>query len=495
MISKRTNIIGFVFLGWAVLILLGLSAICILKSDVYSSMAISQRTDNVPIKSRRGKLLDRNGIPLVENTVNSASGFSGFSPIKDEPLLTVRYGKNSSACHLIGYVNRDGEGVCGLEKTFEEELSAVASDSVNVIKDARGNVIEKMGLSYIHGKGEGNSVVLTIDNHIQRICREILEKHKLTGAVAVMDVDSFDVLALASTPVYNQDNIENYLASVDGQLVNRSVCAYNAGSIFKIVTLSAALEQFGDLQNYWCHGKLDFAGHSFSCHKKEGHELQNMADALKNSCNCSFYQMGIQLGAQKIISKAGEFGLGENVVCCTGFEENPGNLPVKEKYNPADGINYAIGQGEILITPLQAANMTAIIASGGISQKANIAERFTDYRGNVQRIIREVGVRRVVSVQTAEFIKTAMRLAVTDGTAKCLKDNPARIAGKTGTAETGWKKGGSYMVHGWFCGFFPYDNPKYAMAVIAENGGSGAESAAPAFGEIAQEIIKIYPIG
>lgn len=492
---KRTNIIGFAFLGWAVLITLGLTAICVLKSDEYSSMAISQRTDNVPIKSRRGKLLDRNGIPLVENTVDSASVFTGFAPVADEPLLTVRYGGDTTACHLVGYVDSGGKGVCGLEKTFDELLSANTFDSVNVIKDARGNVIEHMGLSYIPAKGEGNSVELTIDAHIQKICQEVLEKRKITGAVAVMDVSTFDVLAMAGNPVYNRDDISQYLTSAEGQFVNRSVAAYNAGSIFKIVTLSAAAEEFGYSKHYLCLGKLDFGGHSFACHKAEGHGLQSMTDALKNSCNCSFYHMGIGLGAGKIISKAREFGLGDNVVYCTDFQENPGNLPHKAKYNPADSINYAIGQGEILITPLQAANMTAIIANGGTMLKANIAQRVVDFEGKPLRIMREVGSNRVVSAETADFVKNAMRLAVTEGTAKVLKDNPARIAGKTGTAETGWIKDGKYMVHGWFCGFFPYENPRYAMAVIAENGGSGAESAAPIFGEIAEEIIKIYPIG
>ncbi len=492
---KRTNIIGTVFLVWAIVITLGLLVICTLKSDQYSSMAISQRIDNVPVKSRRGKLLDRNTIPLVENTVDSASVFTGFTPRNGEPFFTVRYGKNNTACHLIGYVDREGKGVCGLERTFDEALSAGVYDSVNVIKDARGNIIEKMGLSYIPAKGEGNSVALTVDAHIQKICQDVLASHGISGAVAVMDVSTFDVLAMASNPVYDQGDIGSSLNADDGRLVNRSISAYNAGSIFKIVTLSAALEHSGSSRKYLCSGKVEVSGRSFACHKAEGHGIQNMSDALKNSCNCSFYYMGIQTGADRLLKKAEEYGLGDSVVCCTGFEETFGNLPHKESYSLADSVNYAIGQGEILITPIQAANMTAIIANGGLRLKANIAERITDSYGNTVKVIREVGEKRVVSQEVADFIKDAMRLAVTEGTAKGLKHNLARIAGKTGTAETGWQKDGKFMVHGWFCGFFPYENPKYAMAVIAENGGSGAVSAAPIFGEIAEEIIKIYPIG
>ncbi len=492
---KRTNVIGIIFLVWAIVLSMGQLTICTFKGEQYSLLAVNQRIDNLAIKSRRGKLLDRKGIPLVENTVDFASEFTGFSPVIGEPLLPVRYSKNSNACHLIGYIDGEGNGVSGLEKTFNSTLIAKTYDSVNVIKDARGNVIEHMGLSYSQAKGEGDSVVLTIDAHIQKICQDALVKRGITGAVAVMDVATFDVLAMASSPVYNQGDIGSYLEGNDGQLVNRCVSAYNAGSIFKIVTLGTALEQSGMSKKYRCFGKTELLGHSFACHKSEGHGLQDMTDALKNSCNCSFYEMGTKVGAKKIIDKAREFGLGDTIVHCTDFRENPGNLPNKKKYNPADSVNYAIGQGEILITPIQAANMTAIIANGGVKQKSNIADSIVDYEGNLLRIVREVGQTRVLSEKHAQFIGNAMRLAVTEGTAKILKDNSARIAGKTGTAETGWIKDGKYMVHGWFCGFFPYENPRYAMAVIAENGGSGAESAAPVFGEIAEEIIKIYPIG
>ena len=138
--------------------------------------------------------------------------------------------------------------------------------------------------------------------------------------------------------------------------------------------------------------------------------------------------------------------------------------------------------------------MVSIIAGGGKAKKANVATKVIDYKGNIKRVLREVGSRQIVSKKTADFVGRAMRLAVMEGTASGLKDNPAKIAGKTGTAETGWTENGKNMAHGWFCGFFPYDNPQYAMAVLVENGGSGSMSAVPIFGKIGEEIIKFYPI-
>ncbi len=494
--AKRSNIIGLFFLIWAVILVIGQLAICTIKSDEYSRLAVSQRTDNIPVKNRRGKLLDRNMIPLVENTPDDTRNFNGlYYKQGTPPLRTARYPEDGTACHLIGYVNSEGKGVCGLEKTFESILNAEVYDSINVVKDAHGRVIEDVGMRYIAAKGEGDSVALTLDAHIQKICHNALTSRKITGAVVVMDVDSFDVLSMASSPVYNQRDITGYLLGEEGEFINRCVSPYNAGSIFKIVTLAEALENSGGNKVYWCSGQFKTDEHIFACHKYDGHGLQSMTDALKNSCNCAFYHMGAELGAEKIINMAAKFGLGERLVYCTDFEENPGNLPENEIFTENDSINYSIGQGEILITPLQAANMTAVIAAGGVKKKVNIADRFMDSGGNIKRVLREIGEERVTSAYTADFIKNAMRLAVTEGTAKSLCNNPARIAGKTGTAETGWKKNGDNMVHGWFCGYFPYDNPKYAMAVIVENGGSGAQSAVPVFGEIAEEIIKIYPIG
>jgi len=136
---------------------------------------------------------------------------------------------------------------------------------------------------------------------------------------------------------------------------------------------------------------------------------------------------------------------------------------------------------------------------GGVDVRMSVDSHY-DIPVNSQAMMFSAGLMGGKSIEivlgdAAEMLKNAMQKAVSEGTGKSLASNPARIAGKTGTAETGWVKDGRSLVHGWFCGFFPYDSPRYAMAVLAEDGGSGAVSAAPIFGQIAEEIIKIYPIG
>jgi len=499
MIKRRLNVMGSCFLAVGIVLGAVQLKICIIKGEEYSQNAAMQRTDALKIKNYRGKFYDRNMIPLVENSVSKVNlvNKKTFGKELSNATVTVpvRYSADAPACHLIGYTNAEGKGVSGLEKSFDSFVSASVYDKVNVVKGADGNVIAGAGMSYLRGVGEGDSVVLTLDYHIQAICRDALLNSGVTGAVVVMNVSDFNILAMASTPTYDQNNISDYLNSNRGELVNRCVCPYNAGSIFKIITLCSALENNDIDYLYECSGTEEIENHIFSCHNLSGHGILNPAEALAQSCNCTFYKMGVKLGSERIIKTAKKFGLGSGIIHCTDFNESPGNLPLKDKYAPLDCVNYAIGQGEILLTPVQAANVAAVIANDGTAKKSNIAHKVINSKGFPERILREVGTRKVISSSTARFLQKSMRLAVTEGTASFLKDNPANIAGKTGTAETGWSVNGKNMVHGWFCGFFPADNPVYAMSVLVENGGGGAASAAPVFGEIAEEILKIYPIG
>ena len=139
--------------------------------------------------------------------------------------------------------------------------------------------------------------------------------------------------------------------------------------------------------------------------------------------------------------------------------------------------------------------MTCIIANGGEKKNVNIIEEIRDSNGNTMETFGGGNEERVISPNTCKLISEAMRMAVTEGTANSLGHSTVAIAGKTGTAETGWVKDGKTLVHGWFCGYFPYDSPRYAVSVLMENGGSGALSALPVFEKIAEEITKIYPMG
>ena len=490
---KRTRIFLSVLAIVGIFLSAAIFRICVFKNKSYSENVAMQRTESVVLKKHRGMFYDRNMHPLVDNSVKTYAINENNESINVD--FTERYGKNALAAHLIGYTDSEGVGVSGLEKCFDKILKSDEVLKVNVITTATGELIENAGSGVVTGDTKTDAVKLTIDSHIQRICENCLDKSGFDGAVVVMNIENSDILAMVSRPTYDRNKVFDYLNSNKSELVNRAISSYDAGSIFKIITSVAAIETGFDEELYTCNGFLDIEGRIFNCHNELGHGDVNFEKAFLNSCNCAFYQMGVNIGAEKILETARKFGLGERILCYDALSEMTGNIPEKSAYAVLESVNYSIGQGDILITPVQAANMVSIIAKGGIANCVNVAESIMDYRGTVKRSLREVSERRVVSYETAQKIQKCMRLAVTDGTAKGAESEIVKIAGKTGTAQTGWIKNGENFVHGWFCGYFPYDNPKYAMAVLAENGKSGGESAAPLFKEIAEEIIKFYPVG
>ena len=498
--TKRLKAFVFFLAAAAAALVIVQLRIAVVKNKEYSKNVVAQRSEQIEIKKHRGLFYDRNMIPLVENSPELINISKDGSITKNQGELSLetiaRYGKNSLAEHLIGYVDSDGRGISGLEKCFDSVLYTDKSCTANVITDAVGNVVKNNGLS-VAGRKNGNmsSVKLTLDYHIQKIVENCMDSYGIDGAAVVMDVKNSDILAMASRPQFDRNNENEYLKSDGGELVNKCISAYNAGSIFKIITASAALENNTAEDLYNCSGTEIIDSREFACHKKDGHGTLDFENAFAESCNCAFYNMGVKTGAKSIINMAEKFGLGLRVLCFDCLSESAGCLPVRDSYGVLESVNFSIGQGEILITPVQAANMACIVANNGIANSVNVAQSIVGENGAEKRDLRENFERRVIDRNIAYEIQKCMRKAVTDGTASGAKSDIVEIAGKTGTAQTGWYENGENMVHGWFCGFFPYDNPKYAMAVFAENGRSGSGSAVPVFKAIAEEIVKFYPIG
>ena len=312
------------------------------------------------------------------------------------------------------------------------------------------------------------------------------------GAVVIVDTDTFDVAAMVSRPNFDQTDVEKSFGAEGSPLMNKALCAYNAGSIFKTITAAAMLENNMDKNLVFeCTGVYNADGKDFLCNKTDGHGKLDFKNAYAKSCNCFFYNGGVLATGEELVQTAEKFGLGKKHLNCDIAESN-GILPYRESYSLRECANLSIGQGEILVTPLQAANMMAIVANGGIGKKINLADSITDKRGAVIQNLRAEGSERIISPETAYVLGDMMREAVLEGTAQSVQNGVVAIAGKTGTAQTGWVENGEIMTHGWFCGFFPYDNPKYAMAVFAENGKSGSEACIPLFRRIVLEINEVY---
>lgn len=491
MIKKRLKIFSVLIFALSLVLILAEARIAFLNGGDYAKKAAAQRSHTIEVKKYRGLFFDRNMIPLTDSKTRLfTSGVATVNP-------TVRYPYGSVAEHIIGYVNSDGEGVSGLEKCFDSTLTTKNTLKLSVLVGASGAPIDNTGVGVTDEGGGMQNVRLTLDFHIQKIAEDALDNAGISGAAVVLDVQSSDVLAMASRPGFDRNDISESLATDDARLVNRCISQYNAGSIFKIITSAAALESGAVSPDtpFYCSGAVNIDGRDFACHLKEGHGALGFESAFANSCNCAFYSIGAKIGAEQITSAARAFGLGERILCFDGLEEARGNIPRKDSYGIYEAVNYSIGQGEILITPVQAANVAAIVANNGVANCVNIADAIVDESGAVRRNIRETASRRVMRRDTALEIQRCMTLAVHSGTASGAKSDTVSIAGKTGTAQTGWFENGENLVHGWFCGYFPSDNPKYAMAVLVENGKSGSAAAVPVFKEIAEQIAKIYPMG
>lgn len=315
-------------------------------------------------------------------------------------------------------------------------------------------------------------------------------KNKVTGAVVVEDVNTGDIAALASKPDYNQDFVEDYLDSPGNELFNRAIAAYNLGSVFKIIDTAALLENGMQVNNdFFCTGSVKAGNNTFKCSSLNGHGYVDLETAFALSCNSYFITMGSEIGYKKLVGMAELFGLGKYTgIRDQGIGESKGKLPSADSYySPGDIANLSIGQGVLMATPLQAADIAATIANGGIKNRVNIVDSVVDRDGNKIRDMRIKEGHRIIQKETADRIKQLME-AVSDfgtGTAARL-DLYGGAAGKTGSAETGNKD----VVHAWFAGYFPRKAPRYSIAVLVENGQYGGKVAAPIFAEIAEAIMK-----
>ena len=217
-----------------------------------------------------------------------------------------------------------------------------------------------------------------------------------------------------------------------------------------------------------------------------------MAQAFAMSCNSYFINLGQEVGIDKLLDTAELFGFGDKTgLSNQGIAESEGTLPGYLTYtSPAEIGNISIGQGELLISPVQGANMAAVIANGGILNQATLVESIVNDNGERIRNVNNPIWRRAISKETAAALQGMMLLTVESGTGRWADiGGHGGSAGKTGSAETGWVKDNRDILHAWFSGYFPIDCPRYSLCVFIEDGTSGSSSAAPIFAEISAQIM------
>jgi len=473
-------------------------------------------------------------IPLVDNLTNEqaillkikTADWTGFEVHEH----SVReYIADLSLSHVLGYLGKitaeeyenlktenyqliNSLGKSGLEKYYEDDLRGQAGIK-NVEVDAFGKELKILAEEKASA---GNDLYLYIDQQLQRQINEVmsesLEKKKLTKAVAVfIDPQSGGVLASLSYPnfdnnIFNhslsQKDFKNLFNNPDQPMFNRAISGqYPSGSTIKPLIAAAALQE-GVITRWTTFnsvGGIYYDIWYFPDWKAGGHGTTDVVKALAESVNTFFYRIGIDeydgqygLGLDRMVNYMRDFGLGVK----TGIDlpgEVTGLVPTREwkwdtqdeVWYPGDTMHLAIGQGSLLVTPMQMANYIAAIANGGTLWAPQIYKELKDssteiVSSSVPTIIRD----DLIDQENIDIVREGMRAAVTRGSARLLNTSQYQAAGKTGTAQVG----GDKQPHSWFVGFAPFDDPQIAWAVVVENGGDSTDAAVP----IVKEVLDWY---
>ncbi len=441
-----------------------------------------------------------------------------------EPEHRRHYPYGDMASHQFGYIGKVTQsqkkqdqadtgmlvGQGGLEKTYDKLLRGVAGRRMIQV-NAAGRKVKDLG---IEEPKPGTDLYLTIDLDVQRAAEEALGER--AGAVVAMDPNTGEVLALASHPAYDPNLFPRGIAPKDWTrlsndpshpLYNRAVqSVYPPGSTFKVVVSLAGLSMglIGVDDKVTCKGFITSGKKSFRCWKKGGHGTISFHQGLVESCDVYFYTMGDRIGFDRIAEFARDLGLGAT----TGIEladEKKGLVPtaawkkqkINEPWYPADNYMNSIGQGFMLVSPIQNCQLISAVANGGVFFQPQLLKRSRNRETGEEKVY-PAKQRRVFPIDAAALdeVRSALVGVTTEsgGTAHGAATPLGTVAGKTGTAQViaqkvaGQRLSQSTQDHAWFIGYAPAERPTIAVAVLVEHGGHGGSAAAP----VARKVIEEY---
>ena len=433
-----------------------------------------------------------------------------------------------------------------MEKKFEDEL--IGTNGVQRYEvNAYGKRINQV--DFREGQ-KGKKIRLTIDTEIQKFCNELLADK--AGSISVMDIYTGDIIAMHSSPSFDPNlflygiSVENWKSIRENSLkplINKTISGlYSPGSTIKPIVALSALENNVISPDFKvrCTGKTELYGQTYHCWKEKGHGVVDLKNAIKKSCDTYFYEMSRRLGVDRLNVTATRFGLGNKVLNDLFFEEKKGLVPSTKwkKNNLGKGwvlgetLITGIGQGYIQTTPLQLCLMTAQLANGGFKIfprltvekdqeslekiKYKMSESLNNIEKNDSSIIRTAekffkpGEKKYNKLfrnqENVKFVLDAMFASTNEwgGTSyrSRIEDKKYQFAGKTGTAQV--KKitklereldldtaqiPYEQRDHAWYIAFGPYKNPRYALSIFVEHGGSGGSIAAPLAKKLFKKII------
>lgn len=483
--------------------------------------------------------ISRDDVAAIEENL------TGLGGLEVEQISKRVYPQGNTSAQLIGYIGevsgkdldpisnkeyRPGDltGRMGIEEAWEETLRGI-NGAQQVVVDSTGRRNElferELRLPDPAPPTPGNNIELTIDLDLQRAAEQALGDN--AGAAVVMDVQSGELLALASTPGFDPNHMVSEMDTSEWQELvndprhpfhNRPIQGeYPPASVYKIVVAAAALEEgvVRPEDTFRCDGVVEIGTNQdkYHCWKPGGHGVVDAYRGIAESCDVYFYRVGERLGIDTLQKYSVKFGLGYP----PGLDlpgEKSGLVPdplwkqrrIGKPWYLGDTVITAIGQGYTLVTPLQAARIVSVIASGGQLVRPRIVRRILTRDGKVVReFVKQVEITQVISPEVCKILTRAMVGVVNDphGTGyNFLGYNGVQVAGKTGTAqviarsrkesflnlqgEIPWE----YRDHSWFVGFAPASNPRIAVSVLVEHGGPGSSVAEPICGRIIKHYME-----
>jgi penicillin-binding protein 2 len=473
----------------------------------------------LPVRVRRGLSMD--DVAKVEEWKLELPGVI----VEVEPQRA--YPNSRFAAHLLGYVREasdeqlkqgryrrgDMVGQTGLERLLDEFLRG-KDGGERIEVDAMGRQIRLVQSTEPH---PGAQVITTVDRRVQEVAERAMEGK--AGAVVVMDPRNGDVLAMVSTPAFE---IDRFTGTIDRSawlrvmqdpnhpLLNRTIQSmYPPGSIFKMVVAAAGLQE-GTLtpsDRVQCSGEFHLGTWTFRDWKKEGHGSVDLVKGIRDSCDVYFYTNGLRIGAPAIAKWASAFGFGASTGIDFGSERS-GLVPqprMSRKGRPAvwhagETVNMSIGQGQLLVTPMQVARFMAAIANGGVLWKPRLVQRIErPDKGVVWNDGGSVTGHVDLSPMVWALLRQSLWAVVNDGgTGAAARIPGIDVAGKTGTAQTvANSRSDKGQDHAWFAGFAPLRDPEVVVVVLVERGGHGGTEAAPIARQILNTIFleKVAAVG
>ena len=405
---------------------------------------------------------------------------------------TTRYAESPSSVHVLGCLDYECiNGISGVEKSFNEILSKYSSvTKAKYVSDGRRGLLEGLGIIIEKDEDSLDGIVLTIDKRLADFTKSLMNKYIDRGCVCVMDCNNGEILALESSPDFEQGNVKQYLDSKNGELINLALVNNSVGSVFKMIMATCALQNnLGEFE-YNCTGGIDVGGRIFACHDKNGHGSVGLEKAFATSCNSYFIALGQLLGYEKIIETAQLFGVDTSMDIIKGMYSESGVLPKNSGIKSL--ANLSIGQGDLLLSPLCIARITAAMCNGGYLVNP-VLYKSTYVNGIVKNESEYNYKSNIMDDDIAEKLKAMCIYCVENGTGKTASPTYGSAGGKTASAQTGrYDANGKEQLNTYFTGFYPAESPKYAITVFAVGGESGSQTCAPVFAEICDFLHQNY---